>query len=548
MGLLERLSARTVDRPTEQRFAADQWLTDYLIPSTFGYGGVQYGIGGSGLNQTLAGNRATEVMATLPGYAAALRGCPPAFAAQMVRALVLSQARFTWRNLPSSPKARRTFGNRDLAPLEQPWTNATTGELLARMEWHAGLAGNAYVTRQPDRLRVLRPDWVALLFGSQRQPDYPSHALDGKLLGYVYCNGGFNSGNRVETLLPQDVAHWSPIPDPEAAGIGMSWITPAVRDIQGDRLATEHKIRFFENGATPNLVVKGVTAATREQFEEIVDAMEQKHAGVANAYRTLYLAAGADATVVGSDLSQIDFKSTQGLGETRLSVLSRVPAALLGISEGLSGSSLNAGNFSAARRMFADTWVYPTLQDLCGSTATLVSVPNDAELWFDVADMPILREDAKDAAEIAQIQMSTIVAGVNGGFEAESVKAAVIGQNMSLLKHSGMVSVQLQQPGAEQPSITAAPDATARDLLLDVFDETRADHNNLKEFWLHGKGAGEWATWTELYGHLKKHMVDELAKRTAAEWYHERYGIWPGSDKNRVLHGKPPRGQVVGPG
>lgn len=74
------------------------------------------------------------------------------------------------------------------------------------------------------------------------------------------------------------------------------------------------------------------------------------------------------------------------------------------------------------------------------------------------------------------------------------------------------------------------------------------DPDTLKRYWMTGDGAGKWATWTELYGHLKKHMADELAKRVAAEWFHERYGIWPGSDKNRVLHGKPPRGKVVGPG
>jgi hypothetical protein len=75
-----------------------------------------------------------------------------------------------------------------------------------------------------------------------------------------------------------------------------------------------------------------------------------------------------------------------------------------------------------------------------------------------------------------------------------------------------------------------------------------ADRNQLKEFWLHGKGAAQWATWTELYGHLKKHMADGMAKRVAAEWFHERYGIWPGADLNRVAHGKKPRGHVVGPG
>ena len=61
----------------------------------------------------------------------------------------------------------------------------------------------------------------------------------------------------------------------------------------------EHKIRFFEQGATPNLVVKGIPAVTGRQFLQLVDDMEERHAGVANAYRTLYLTAGADATVIG---------------------------------------------------------------------------------------------------------------------------------------------------------------------------------------------------------------------------------------------------------
>ena len=130
----------------------------------------------------------------------------------------------------------------------------------------------------------------------------------------------------------------------------------------------------------------------------------------------------------------------QGRNETRLSVLSRVPAALLGISEGLAGSSLNAGNFSAARRNFADTWVYPVLQDLADSLAPVVKVPADAELWFDMADMPILREDAKDAADIEAVKATTITMYVKEGFTAESAVAAVAGQDVSLLKHAGLVS------------------------------------------------------------------------------------------------------------
>lgn len=447
MGILERIAA--AQGKTETRYSADTYLSEYLMP--FQYGGNQYFTGGPGLVQTLAGNRATEIVNTLPGYSAALRQCPPAFAAQMVRAMVLSQARFTFRN-----RAKKTlFGTSALGILEKPWAGATTGELIARNEWHAGVAGNAYTIRQAKRLRVVRPDWVAILYGSHQEPEDAAHALDGELIGYVYQNGGLWSDRGMpQTLLPEDVSHWSPIPDPESAGVGMSWITPAIRDMQKDRMSAEHVIRFFEQGATPNLVVKGLTATTKEQFTQLVEMMEEGHAGLANAYRTLYLTAGADATVVGSNLADLDLKNVQGAAETRIASLSRVHPVILGIAEGLAGSSLNAGNFGMARRVWADTWIYPTLQDLAATLGNIIDVPRDAELWFDTGDIPLLREDGKDAAEIDQVRASAIRQLVDGGFDPDKAVATIAPEWSGKLGHTGLVSVQLLPPGT-----TAKPGA-----------------------------------------------------------------------------------------
>jgi phage portal protein BeeE len=224
-----------------------------------------------------------------------------------------------------------------------------------------------------------------------------------------------------------------------------------VRELQADRAVTDHKLVYFTNGATPNLVVKGLpyTSGQDAAFQKLVATLEAQHTGLANAYKTLYLSAGADATVVGSNLAELDLKNVQGASETRIAVLSRVPAPILGISEGLAGSSLNAGNLGVARRNFADGWIYPTLQDVSAALAPLLAVPADAELWFDTADMPVLREDAKDAADIEFVKAQTIRQLIDGGFEAKSVVAAVMGQNMALLSHSGMLSVQLQEPGAQ---------------------------------------------------------------------------------------------------
>lgn len=74
----------------------------------------------------------------------------------------------------------------------------------------------------------------------------------------------------------------------------------------------------------------------------------------------------------------------------------------------------------------------------------------------------------------------------------------------------------------------------------------------LHKYWVAGPGLAKWrgspTPWTTLYHHLAKYMPSGKAKRTAAEWFHQVFGFWPGSDLNRVTHGHPPRGHKVGPG
>src|SRR6266704_2083976 len=316
--------SRMGSKGAEDRSSIDTWITDYLLPSNvMNYNGYSYGFGQQQGNPNdliqsyMLGQKTKEIAGTLPAYSAAIQKSPAAFSAESVRASVLSQVRFTFRNRRRTATARRLFGTSELDILDNPWPGAVTGDLISMMEWHVGLAGNSYVTRQGKRLRVLRPDWTAILYGSQREPDDPTLAFDAEILGYVYVNGGFhNPKGRAETITPENMCHWFPLPDPLCAGIGISWLTPAVREMQADMAASEHKLNFFKNGASPNMVIKGLPNQSRKAFEEAVDTLEARHTGVANAYRTLYLAAGADVSVVGSNLQQMDFASTQGQGET----------------------------------------------------------------------------------------------------------------------------------------------------------------------------------------------------------------------------------------
>lgn len=472
MNLLQRIAGQ---RKPEARSADLSWLAQ-----SFGYGGHAYPFG---VNQTLVGNRTMPIGSTFNGYTAALKACPPAFAAEYVRSLVISQARFVFRNRRFTSTPGRIFTNSALGILERPWANGTTGELLTAMEWHAGVAGNAYVRNLGSRLRVLNPSWMTVMLGSEEDPNDALNAADAELVGYLYQPGGPGSSNRPQTFLPGEIAHWSPLPDPENTFVGMSWVTPAVREIQGDIATADHKLKFFENGATPNLVVKGIPASSQEEFDRLVDLMENDHAGATNAYKTLYLVAGADATVVGANLQQIDFNATQAQGETRISILSRVPAPILGASEGLKGSALNAGNFAQARRNFADGWLYPSLQSVASALSSIVNVPPDAELWYDTTDMPFIRDDATDRASIQTQQATTITQYVKEGFTAESAIAAVEANDVSKLVHTGLISVQLQPPGAGLEPGEGSPDP-------DMADEGQPSDNQDMPMSTNGSGNG----------------------------------------------------------
>jgi hypothetical protein len=248
----------------------------------------------------------------------------------------------------------------------------------------------------------------------------------------------------------------------------MSWLTPVIREIQADGAATAHKLAFLENAATPNLAVSLPKEVTPQQFDEFVELMSSKHDGPQFAGKTLYTGGGADVTVIGADMRQLDFKVTQGAGETRLAAAAGVPPTVAGLSEGMQGSSLNAGNFGQARRQFADMTLSNLWRNAAGSLEVLCPPPPGSRLWYDTRDIPFLREDMKDAAEIQQSQANTIRQLIDAGYTADTVVKAVNNSDWSLLTHSGLFSVQLQAPGTESPA------EEADDPLEDLPDRMRS--------------------------------------------------------------------------
>lgn len=432
------------ERSTALSLSMDDWL------SYFQFNGLNYPFG---FRQTLMGDR-EEVSSTFAGLVAgAYQTNGVVFACMLVRQLLFSEARFQFRKF-NNGRPGNLFGNQDLAPLEHPTVSTTTGDLLARMIQDADLAGNAFVARRGNQLKRLRPDWTSIVIGTGSEDGTPDD-IDADVLGYVYQPGGPMGDRKPVILLPEEVAHFAPVPDPNAHYRGMSWLTPILREITADGAATSHKLAFFQNGATPNAVVRIPAEVQQASFEQWVRLFQAEHEGLANAYKTLFLGAGADITVIGSDLQQLDFKATQGAGETRISAAAGVPPIIVGLSEGLSASTYS--NYGQAKRRLSDGTMRPLWRNVAAALSNVIRVPGGAELWYDDRDIAFLKEDEKDTAEIMQTRANAIRALTDAGYEAQSVVDAVTANDLTLLVHSGLFSVQLQPAGTEMPTNGMTP-------------------------------------------------------------------------------------------
>lgn len=473
------LTGLTGDARSIGALSLDDWA------SYFNWNGSAYGpIYGGG---SLTGTR-EEINADYVGFSqGAYKGNSVVFACMSARARLFSEARFQFQRMLNGTPGD-LFGSQALTALETPWANATTRDLLGRAIQDVDLAGNFYGWR-PDRVQSqsrlgrnpgrdeihrLRPDWVTIILGSQLEAyaEHPAYAPDVQVVGYIFSPGGHASTAEPILLPVESVAHFAPNPDPLASFRGMSWLTPVLRDIMGDGAATQHKLKFLEQGATANMVVTAAPPVnTPEKFDVWLAKMSHSLEGLRNAYKTLYLQYGADAKVVGADLKQIDFKAVQGAGETRIAAAAGVPPIIVGLSEGLAASTYS--NYAQARRAFADMTMRPLWGGFAGALQTVIDLPpssakqGETRLWYDDRHIPFLAEDVKDAADVQATNAGTIHTLVIGGFTPESAVSAVLSGDYTLLEHSGMFSVQLSPAGtvgegsgslvAGTPATTPAP-------------------------------------------------------------------------------------------
>src|SRR5579862_5730780 len=171
------------------------------------------------------------------------------FACMLARIMLLSEVTFKLRSLTT----KKLYGNEDLRILEYPWENATAGELVARMEQDVSLAGNAFIVKmEADELFRLPPAEVTIV--SEQVTSSLTGATYKRPLGYDWdpslnvanMAGGFD--RKAQHFTVDEIAHWSPIPDPLAQFRGMSWLSPILREVYADSGMLQYKTMYLDHG------------------------------------------------------------------------------------------------------------------------------------------------------------------------------------------------------------------------------------------------------------------------------------------------------------
>ena len=381
------------------------------------------------------------------------------FAAIVARMTLLSEGEFQFQ----AADDRHLFGDTRLKILERPWPHGTSGELQARCELDASVAGNSYTWAPPDegRLVRLRPDWTTII---SELVSVPGGGMYRSKLGYWWEPPKSVLDQGKGFFVPvEEVAHWAPLPDPEADFRGMSWLTPVMRDINADSAMITHKIKYFENNASPNILIRYPQKLQPGTVDSIRERMAARYGGVANAFKTLVLDQGADLTVVGNSLAEIDFANVAQAGVERILADAMVPPLVVGL-EPIKGAGKS---YESVMRHFGDTWARPQWRSLCGALETIVpGLPSPGQrLWIDTGQIAALQDGEQVRAQVSLIRAQALLTCVEAGYTRESALVAVDSGDVSQLKPDPAaltgpaqptpVQHLLPQPG--QPGATAEP-------------------------------------------------------------------------------------------
>ena len=265
--------------------------------------------------------------------------------------------------------------------------NAAQGraELMEAVYGHLLLSGNAYLEavpgmdKLPGELHVLRSDRMSLVPGSDGWAIAYDYTVSGRTHRFSMADGATPICH-IKSFHPQDDHYgFSPL---QAAAVAVDVHTSA----------SAWSKALLDNAARPSgaIIYKGAdgqSQLTSEQYDRLLNEMEQHHQGSRNAGRPMLLEGGLDWKPMGFSPSDMEFQKTKEAAAREIAIAFGVPPMLMGIP----GDATYA-NYQEANRAFFRLTVLPLVTRVTAGISHWLSVFSGefVELRPDLDQIPAL--------------------------------------------------------------------------------------------------------------------------------------------------------------
>lgn len=177
---------------------------------------------------------------------------------------------------------------------------------------------------------------------------------------------------------------------------GISPITPSQKMIDIDWLSLIYNKAFFENDATPSMLLTTEQKLHEDTIKSIRNQLEKRHKGASNAFKLAILQAGLKMAGEPQSHKDMDFIEQKKFAREEILGIWRAPKALFNITE-----DLNYATYMGQMKIFWNYSIMPVLRKIEDTINKNIVIPYNPNIRakFDYQNVIAYQEDLKDKVE-----------------------------------------------------------------------------------------------------------------------------------------------------
>jgi HK97 family phage portal protein len=231
----------------------------------------------------------------------------------------------------------------------------------------------------------------------------PSHFQEviqnGQLAGWRYnAFSSVNAGIPKTTFTIEEVIHTKDF-NPYSLIRGLAPTSPIKDIIDIDYKSLIFNKAFFDNDATPGMMLSTDEQLTETQINRLTEWMEKRHKGASKAFRMAVLEGGLKPVSIMPTHKDMDFIKQKEYARQEILGIWRVPQAFFNVTEGL-----NYATFIGQMKMFWNYTIMPSLSKMTDMLNKYVVRPYNPNMIakFDLSNVVAYQEDFKEKVTTAQ--------------------------------------------------------------------------------------------------------------------------------------------------